>query len=107
MGCQVVISFTELEAALTRDQLGKVFENSFPYYVRQHPGSYQYCPTANYDRVYEVSADGKVFTCSTCLASLASTCTKCGAVSHEGLTCRQYKKRQKWQRNFHAMEERE
>ena len=88
MGCQTVISFTELEVALTRDQLEKLLENSFMYHVRKHPGSYQYCPTADCDQVYEVSDDGKIFTCSTCFTSI---CTKCGAVSHEGLTCDQYK----------------
>ena len=86
--CQAVISFTELEAALTRDQLDKLLERSFTRHVRTHPGNYQYCPTADCDQVYEVSDDGKIFTCSTCLSSV---CTKCGAVSHEGLTCDQYK----------------
>lgn len=86
--CKAVISFTELEAALTRDQLDKLLENSFTHHVRTHPGDYQYCPTADCDRVYEVSDDGKIFTCSTCLTSI---CTKCGAVSHEGLTCEGYK----------------
>lgn len=86
--CQAIISFAELEAALTRDQLDKLLENSFTHHVRRHPGRYQYCPTADCDQVYEVSDDGKVFTCSTCITSI---CTKCGAVSHEGLTCEQYK----------------
>ena len=87
--CQSIISFAELEAALTCDQLDKLLENSFTRYVRTHPGKYQYCPTADCDQVYEVSDDGKVFTCRTCLTAI---CTKCGAVSHEGLTCDQYKK---------------
>ncbi len=86
--CRAVISLTELEAALTRDQLDKLLENSFTSHVRIHPGQYQYCPTADCDQVFEVSDDGKIFTCSTCLTSI---CTKCGAVSHEGLTCDQYK----------------
>ena len=86
--CQAVISFPNLEAALTRDQLDKLLENSFTHHVRTHPGDYQYCPTADCDQVYEVSDDGKIFTCSTCLTFI---CTKCGAVSHEGLTCDQYK----------------
>lgn len=86
--CQAVLSLTELEAALNRDQLDKLLERSFTRHVRTHPGRYQYCPTADCDQVYEVSGDGKIFTCSTCLTSI---CTKCGAVSHEGLTCDQYK----------------
>jgi len=86
--CQSVISFTELEAALTRDQLDKLLENSFTRHVRTHPDNYQCCPTADCDQVYKVSDDGKIFTCSTCITSI---CTKCGAVSHEGLTCDQYK----------------
>jgi IBR domain, a half RING-finger domain len=87
--CQAIISFTELEAALSRDQLDRLLENAFTQHVRTHPANYQYCPTADCDQVYEVSDDGKIYTCSTCLTSI---CTKCGAVSHEGLTCEQYKK---------------
>ena len=86
--CQAAISFTELEAALTREQLDKLLERSFTRHVSTHPGQYQYCSTADCDQVYEVSDDGKIFTCSSCLTSI---CTKCGAVSHEGLTCDQYK----------------
>ena len=86
--CQAVISLIELESALTRDQLDQLLERSFTRYIRTHPGSYQYCPTADCDQVYEVSDDAKIYTCSTCLTSI---CTKCGAVNHEGLTCDQYK----------------
>ena len=86
--CQTVISFVELRTALSRDQLEELLQNSFTCYVRTHPGDYQYCPTADCDQVYEVSDVDKLFTCSTCLTSI---CTKCGAVSHEGLTCDQYK----------------
>lgn len=86
--CQAVISFAKLEAALTQDELDTLLENSFTCYVRTHPGNYQYCPTADCDQVYEVSDDRKIFTCATCLTL---TCTKCGAVSHEGFTCNQYK----------------
>jgi len=87
-GCQAVIPLSELQAVLTRDQLDKLLEKSFTRHVRTHPSEYQYCPTADCDQVYEVSDDGKIFTCTTCLTSI---CTKCGAVSHEGLTCDQYK----------------
>lgn len=86
--CGAVISFGELEAALSRDQLDKVLENSFMSHVRRNPHTYQYCPTAGCDQLYEVSNDGKIFTCSTCLTSI---CTKCAAISHEGLTCDQSK----------------
>ena len=86
--CQAIISFAELEDSLTRDQLDKLLENSFTQHVRTHPGEYQYCPTADCDQVYEVSNDGKIFTCSTCLTLI---CTKCGFISHEGLTCDQNK----------------
>ena len=86
--CQAIISFSELESALTRDQLDKLLERSFTRYIRTQPTSYQYCPTADCDQVYEVSDDGKIYTCSTCLTSI---CTKCGAINHEGLTCDQYK----------------
>jgi len=89
--CQAVISFVELESALSRDQLDKLLERSFTRYIRTHPGNYQYCPTADCDQVYEVSDDARIYTCSTCLTSI---CTKCGAISHEGLTCDQNKSAQ-------------
>ena len=86
--CQAIISFAELESALSRVQLDKLLERSFKRYIRTHPGKYQYCPTVDCDQVYEASDDAKIYTCSTCLTSI---CTKCGAISHEGLTCDQYK----------------
>ena len=86
--CQAVISLMELASALTRDQLDKLLDRSFTRYIRTHPGSYQYCPTADCDQVYEVSDDAKLYTCPTCLSSI---CTKCEAIYHEGLTCDQYK----------------
>ena len=87
--CQAIISFPNLEDALTRDQLDKVLDASFTRHIRQNPHIYQYCPTAACDQVYEVSDEGKLFTCFTCLTTI---CSRCGAVSHEGLTCEQNKK---------------
>ena len=84
--CQAVISFTDLERALSRDQFDKFLERSFMYYVRTHPKDYQYCPTAGCDQVYEVSDRAKLFTCPMCLTSI---CTDCGTINHEGLTCKQ------------------
>ena len=85
--CQAIIPFSELEACLSRDQLEEMLENSFASYIRTHPERCQFCPTADCDQVYEVTDCEKIFTCSTCLTSV---CTKCKAVSHEGLTCEQY-----------------
>jgi len=85
---QAIISLTELSAALTRDQLSKLLSQSFTRHVRTHPSNYQYRPTADCDQVYSVLPDGKIFTCATCLTLIS---TQCGAVSHEGLTCDQYK----------------
>ena len=87
--CQAIISFSNLEDALTRDQLDKLLEASFTRHIRKNPHIYQYCPTAACDQVYEVSDEGKLFTCFTCLTTI---CSRCGAVSHEGLTCEQNKK---------------
>lgn len=84
--CQTIIPYYELETHLTRAELDTVLERSFKHYIRTHPQSYQYCPTAGCDQVYRVSEEGQVYTCTTCLTSI---CTSCGAVSHEGLTCEQ------------------
>ena len=86
--CQAILSFSELETALTRDQLDQLLQRSFTRYIRTHANDYQYCPTADCDQVYKLTRDGNIFTCSTCLTSI---CTTCGAVSHEGLTCEQHK----------------
>ena len=87
--CQSVISFANLEAALTRDQLGKLLQRSFTDHIRALPTKYQFCPMANCDQLYEVRKDGEVLTCSSCLTSV---CATCGAISHEGLTCDEYRK---------------
>ena len=89
--CQTSISFHELESTLTLDQLDQLLERSFTRYIRTHPAQYQYCPTADCDQIYEVSDDARIYTCSTCLTSI---CTRCGAISHEGLTCDQHKNAQ-------------
>ena len=88
--CQKPISLIELESVLTRDQVDRFLETSFTHYVRTHPKSYQYCPTAGCDQVYQVdmNGEGKTFTCPTCMTSV---CTVCASVSHEGLTCEQNK----------------
>ena len=86
--CRTAFSFHDLEAALTRDQLDKLLERSFRSYIRTHPTKHQYCPTADCDQIYEVRENGEIFTCARCFTSI---CTTCGAVSHEGLTCGQYK----------------
>ena len=86
--CQAILPFSELEATLTRNQLDQLLERSFTRHIRTHPAEYQYCSTADCVQVYKVSQEARIFTCATCLASI---CTQCGAISHEGLTCAQYK----------------
>ena len=86
--CQAILSFEELASVLTRDCLEKLLDRSFRRYVRTNSERYQYCPTADCDQVYKISEDAELYTCSTCLTSI---CTKCRVISHEGLTCEEYK----------------
>ncbi|KAL6717675.1 hypothetical protein ACLMJK_005590 [Lecanora helva] len=86
--CQTVIPFSELELILNRDELQKLLSYAFTNHIRTHPAEYQYCPTASCDQIYRTTDDCQVFTCSTCLTSI---CTTCNAISHEGLTCEQNK----------------
>ena len=86
--CKQPILLSELEIALSREELDSLFINAFTQHIRTHPADYQYCPTPSCDQIYPVSQGRKVFTCTACLTSI---CTTCGVVTHEGLTCEQNK----------------
>ena len=100
--CQVTLTFSELELALTRDELDSLLCRAFTDHIHTHPAQYQYCPTASCDQIYAVTDDYKVFTRSTCLTSI---CTTCNAVSHEGLTCEQNEQAAKANDGFLAWKE--
>ena len=88
-GCQKTIALAELEEGLTRDQLDQLLERSFASYIRTHPNRFKYCPTADCDQIYAITDEEATFTCSACLSMI---CSSCGAASHDGMKCAEYKK---------------
>ncbi len=66
----------------------ELLQASFEMYIRTHPKDFQYCPTPDCPQVYRIRANGETFLCSTCLTAV---CTTCNVVSHDGMTCEEYK----------------
>ena len=85
--CTHIFSIAELEDFLKPSEFEQFFEKTFAVHVRTHK-ELQYCPTPDCPNVYRVTNDGAVFTCASCLTAI---CTTCQAVSHEGITCEQYR----------------
>jgi len=85
--CTHIFSIPELEDLLKPDEFEQFFEKAFAVHIRTHK-EVQYCPTPDCPNVYRVTSDGTIFTCASCLTAI---CTTCQAVSHEGVTCEQYR----------------
>ena len=83
-GCESVVSLQHLRKVLSHESFEALFEASFASYIRSHPVAIQYCPTPDCPTIYKVTQELGVFTCCNCLIS---TCTACGELSHEGITC--------------------
>jgi hypothetical protein len=86
--CQYVFPIMELEKALPSTNFERLLDASFTAYVRTHPNDFQYCPTPDCIQVYRLSTASTTFDCPQCLASI---CTCCGVISHDGMTCAAYK----------------
>ena len=87
--CNAILSLTELQSVLKRDEFDALLARSFTAHLRAHPTDYRYCPTAGCETIYAPTEDGKVVTCPACLTAICSTCH---VANHEGMTCRQYKR---------------
>jgi predicted RNA-binding Zn-ribbon protein involved in translation (DUF1610 family) len=65
-----------------------LLQASFDCHIRAHPDEFQYCPTPDCPQVYQPTTTGQVFYCSTCLTPI---CTACNVISHEGMSCQEWK----------------
>jgi post-segregation antitoxin (ccd killing protein) len=86
--CQHIFSLEELKTMLSATMFESLLRASFDIYVRTRPQEFQHCPTPDCPQVYRLSNSGDTFLCSTCLTSV---CTTCNVLSHDGLTCEEYK----------------
>ncbi|KAH8667653.1 hypothetical protein BGZ60DRAFT_564826 [Tricladium varicosporioides] len=86
--CDHIFSIEELKSMLSPMSLEKLFQVSFTTHIRSHPKEFQYCPTPDCPQIYRLTKSGDSFLCSTCLAVV---CTTCNVLSHDGMTCQEYK----------------
>lgn len=87
-GCEQPFSIQELERVLSSNDFEELLKASFATYIRTRPSELQYCPTPDCPQIYRITRNGSVFQCPTCLMSI---CTSCQVISHDGLTCEEYK----------------
>ncbi|KAI1501021.1 hypothetical protein F5X99DRAFT_428988 [Biscogniauxia marginata] len=85
--CAVILGLPELQEHLSSTAFDELLEQSFASYVRLHPHLLKYCPSADCDSVYRVSAEAKMHTCARCLIPV---CTACHA-QHGSMSCADYK----------------
>jgi hypothetical protein len=85
--CLHIFSISDLKEMLGHTAFEELLEMSFDIHIRTHPKDFQYCPTPDCPQVYCITASGENLVCSTCLASICTTCR----VPHNGMTCEEYK----------------
>ncbi|KAF2190004.1 hypothetical protein K469DRAFT_542180, partial [Zopfia rhizophila CBS 207.26] len=88
--CKSLLTLSELKDALPANTCETTLRTSFTWYIRSRPTEFQYCPTPDCDRFYRISSTShpRIFDCGGCLSSI---CTACHHVTHDGLTCEEYK----------------
>lgn len=86
--CKHIFSLDELKAMLSFSAFETLLQTSFDVYIRTHPKDFQYCPTPDCPQVYRLTSTGETFVCLTCLTPV---CTTCNVISHDGMTCEEYK----------------
>ncbi|KAI1773808.1 hypothetical protein F4818DRAFT_421837 [Hypoxylon cercidicola] len=85
--CNTVLGLPELQEHLSSTAFDELLEKSFESYMRLHPDSLRYCPSADCNSVYRVSAVAKMHNCPRCLLLV---CTGCHA-QHGHMSCADYK----------------
>jgi hypothetical protein len=86
--CEHVFSIDELKAMLSFTDFENLLQHAFNIHIRTRPKDFQYCPTPDCPQVYRLTSTGETFLCSACLTPV---CTKCNVISHDGMTCEEYK----------------
>ena len=80
--CGVPISIPVIQRFLSLQQLDQLLEAAVASYIEKRSRRFQYCTTADCKQVYRRGRG--LHTCPSCLASICTDCTK---VAHEGMTC--------------------
>ena len=86
--CSSIFSMEELGALLSSSAFENILQASFEEYVKRHPESFHYCPTADCGYIYRCSkaSNLKPHTCPNCFESICTTCH----ASHGKYTCAEY-----------------
>ncbi|KAK5306905.1 hypothetical protein LTR99_002597 [Exophiala xenobiotica] len=82
--CEKVLTLDEIRKLLPYDQFEALLAASWNLYIRKHSDELDYCLTPDCDTVFNTTEEALAVPCENCLSS---TCTKCHAISHEGLPC--------------------
>lgn len=86
--CLRIFGLDELKVILSPTAFEKLLVTSFDAFVRTHPQDFQHCPTPDCPSIYRISTDGTAFLCSACLTPI---CTTCNVISHDGMSCAEFK----------------
>lgn len=86
--CKHIFGMEELKSMLPHEMFEDLLRRSFDTFVRHHPEQFQYCPTPDCPQIYHKTSTGETFFCSTCLTPV---CTSCHVISHDGMSCEEYK----------------
>jgi IBR domain, a half RING-finger domain/RING-type zinc-finger len=86
--CRHAFSMTDLNAMLSPASLEDLLQASFNIHIRTRPNEFQYCPTPDCLQVYRPTKTSQIFMCPTCLTPI---CTTCNVISHDGMSCEEWK----------------
>lgn len=85
--CEHTFNLDELKSLLSSLAFDDFLNLSFDIYIRTHPTDFHHCPTPDCPEIYRPNS-GETFLCSSCLTSV---CTTCNVISHDGMSCEDYK----------------
>ena len=86
--CLRIFNLDELNTMLPPAAFEKLLATSFDMFVRTRPQDFQHCPTPDCPNIYRISTGGSVALCSACLTPI---CTTCSVISHDGMSCAEFK----------------
>ncbi|XP_013383426.1 ATP-dependent RNA helicase DEAH12, chloroplastic-like [Lingula anatina] len=86
-GCEELIEWRTLNKLTTEPMKRALVASSTMAFVSKAPEAYTYCGTPDCPMVYQITENGKPFTCCNCQVT---TCTTCKIEYHQGLSCAMY-----------------
>lgn len=87
-GCGALILVADFKSLLVADKVEELFRASLGSFVASSCGKYRFCPSPDCPSVYQVTDDGRPFTCGACSVE---TCSGCHLEYHPFLSCERYK----------------